>query len=163
MVEQPTFIDIIPNNHKSMRCLRNIRIEPAAKTILNLDETSWTLNCQSEIFIYLKKQSRKIILFLLSLNDRSCLNCYLCRISFTQPILRFGAVLKRFPHKVGKIDPSPLVRTGSNLPLLSFRTHHKFWKFRVFLHQKVRIFTSEEPPCPQNIRTGHLGLWVFYG
>jgi len=51
------------------------------------------------------------------------------------------------------------VRTGLNPSSpLSVRTHHKFWKIRTFLHQKV----DKEPPlCPRNVHTGTPD--VFYG
>jgi len=70
-----------------------------------------------------------------------------------------GAVHKRCPHKITKnwlhLCPQN-VRTSLPPTPLSVRTHHKFRKIRVFLHQKVRTSASEEPPppCPKNVRTG---------
>jgi len=73
-----------------------------------------------------------------------------------------GAVHKGRPHKIlKKLTLFPLVCKMSALaqPSLSVWTHHKFRKFRSFLHQKVRTSASEELPCSQNVGTGQTPLY----
>jgi len=77
--------------------------------------------------------------------------------------LPLGAVHKERLHKIEKIDLPPFppcpqnIRTVSTpLSPLSVRTHHKFQKIRIFLHQKVRTSASEDSPCPQNVCTGQI-------
>jgi len=93
----------------------------------------------------------------------------------------WGRSTKRL-RKLRKIDPtSPLVGKTSALaqpslpPSLSVRTHHKFYKIRSFLHQKVLTFASEDPspvvrkmsaldkPPPPWLRTSFMdGSFVYY-
>jgi len=73
-------------------------------------------------------------------------------------LLFIRAVHKGRPHKIAKNLPLPLVRKMSALsqtspPRLCGHTIN-FWKTGWFLYQKVRMSTSEEPPYPQNVRTG---------
>jgi len=82
-----------------------------------------------------------------------------------------GAVHKGRPHKIAKIDPSPLVRKTSALaqphmsalaqlrPLVLADTIN-FEKIRCGLHQKLWMTASEEPPPHWTTR---LNADVFYG